>query len=33
MGRKSLATERQTEILDAFERCVVQYGLERADRT
>ena len=28
MGRKSLATERREEILDAFERCVVKYGLE-----
>lgn len=28
MGRKSLATKRKIEILDAFERCVVQYGLE-----
>jgi AcrR family transcriptional regulator len=28
MGRKSLATERSAAILDAFERCVVKYGLE-----
>ena len=30
MGRKSLANERTTQILDAFERCIVQYGLEGA---
>lgn len=30
MGRKSLASERKAEILDAFERCVVRYGLEGA---
>ena len=30
MGRKSLANERITQILDAFERCIVQYGLEGA---
>ena len=30
MGRKSLANERKAEILDAFERCVVRYGLEGA---
>ena len=28
MGRKSLKTERVTQILDAFERCMVQKGLE-----
>lgn len=28
MGRKSLATERTNEILDAFERCILKYGLE-----
>jgi AcrR family transcriptional regulator len=28
MGRKSLAKERTEEILDAFERCIVNYGLE-----
>jgi AcrR family transcriptional regulator len=28
MGRKSLATERREAILDAFERCIVKYGLE-----
>ena len=28
MGRKSLAAARREEILDAFERCVVKYGLE-----
>lgn len=30
MGRKNLATERTAQILDAFERCIVQYGLEGA---
>ncbi len=30
MGRKSLANERTTQILDAFERCIVKYGLEGA---
>ena len=30
MGRKSLASERTSQILDAFERCIVQYGLEGA---
>lgn len=28
MGRKSLVTERREEILDAFERCIVKFGLE-----
>lgn len=28
MGRKSLADERTEEILDAFERCILKYGLE-----
>ena len=28
MPRKSLAGERTEQILDAFERCVVKYGLE-----
>ncbi|HYF62206.1 MAG TPA: TetR family transcriptional regulator [Herpetosiphonaceae bacterium] len=28
MGRKSRAGERREELLDAFERCIVQYGLE-----
>lgn len=28
MGRKSLAKQRREELLDAFERCIVQYGLE-----
>lgn len=30
MGRKSLATERIEQILDAFEACIVQHGLEKA---
>jgi AcrR family transcriptional regulator len=30
MGRKSLAIERRTQILDAFERCVIKYGLDGA---
>ena len=30
MGRKSLATERTNQILDAFEVCITQYGLEGA---
>lgn len=30
MGRKSLAKERIKQILDAFERCIVQYGLDGA---
>lgn len=30
MGRKSLATERREELLDAFEQCILQYGLEGA---
>lgn len=30
MGRKSLATERRNELLDAFERCILKYGLEGA---
>ena len=29
MGRKSLAKERRTEIINAFERCVAKYGLQR----
>lgn len=28
MGRKSRALERREEILAAFERCIVQYGLD-----
>lgn len=28
MGRKSLANERQEQILDAFEVCIRQYGLD-----
>lgn len=28
MGRKSLAEERRAEILDAFERCIVRYGID-----
>jgi AcrR family transcriptional regulator len=28
MGRKSLETQRREEILTAFERCIVKYGLE-----
>lgn len=28
MGRKKLVDQRQIEILDAFERCLLQYGLE-----
>jgi AcrR family transcriptional regulator len=28
MGRKSLETQRKEEILVAFERCIVKYGLE-----
>ena len=27
MGRPSMAAQRSTEILDAFERCVAQFGL------
>jgi len=30
MGRKSLADERTTQILDAFERCIVKYGYEQS---
>ncbi|MGB1250771.1 MAG: TetR/AcrR family transcriptional regulator [Candidatus Promineifilaceae bacterium] len=30
MGRKSLATERTSQILDAFETCIVRHGLEGA---
>ena len=30
MGRKSLATERIAQILDAFEACIVRHGLEGA---
>jgi AcrR family transcriptional regulator len=30
MGRRSLAAERKRQILDAFERCVIKYGLESA---
>lgn len=28
MGRKSLKSERTEQILDAFERCIVKYGLQ-----
>lgn len=28
MGRKSLANERTAQILDAFKRCITQYGLD-----
>lgn len=28
MGRKSLATERTNQILDAFEACVIKHGLD-----
>jgi len=28
MPRKSLAKQRREELLDAFERCIVKYGLE-----
>ncbi len=30
MGRKSLVTERQTQLLDAFETCIVRDGLAGA---
>ena len=30
MGRKSMAGERRDELLNAFERCIVKYGLEGA---
>ncbi len=30
MGRKSLAKERTQQILDAFEACIVEYGLDGA---
>ena len=30
MGRRSLARERRAQILDAFEHCVLEHGLERA---
>ncbi len=30
MGRKSRVEQRKTQILDAFERCVLRYGLEGA---
>jgi len=30
MGRKSLAVERRSQILDSFEECIVIYGLEGA---
>lgn len=30
MGRKSLADERINQILDAFEQCIVEHGLEKA---
>ena len=30
MGRKSLAVERQNQILDAFEQSIVQHGLDGA---
>ena len=29
MGRKSLKSQRKDQILDALERCIVEYGLER----
>ena len=29
-GRKSVAAERRTQILDAFHRCAVRTGLEKA---
>jgi len=28
MGRKSLAAERQTDILNAFEQCILERGIE-----
>ncbi|MEM6452361.1 MAG: TetR/AcrR family transcriptional regulator [Cyanobacteria bacterium P01_D01_bin.105] len=28
MGRKSLATERKTDILNAFEQCILERGIE-----
>lgn len=28
MGRKSLATERREDILDAFEQCILERGIE-----
>ena len=30
MGRKSMALERREEILAAFERCIINYGLDGA---
>lgn len=30
MGRKSMAAERREQILAAFERCIIKYGLEGA---
>ncbi|MEM8862460.1 MAG: TetR/AcrR family transcriptional regulator [Chloroflexota bacterium] len=30
MGRKSLAEERTNQILDAYEQCIIQHGLEGA---
>ncbi len=30
MGRKSLARERRRQILDAFEECILERGLDRA---
>ncbi len=30
MGRKSLANERSNQILDAFEHCISEYGLQGA---
>ncbi|MCP3924131.1 MAG: TetR/AcrR family transcriptional regulator [Desulfobacterales bacterium] len=30
MGRKSIAPQRQKEILDAFERCINKYGFNNA---
>lgn len=30
MGRKSLAPERRAQILDAFEACLLRYGLENS---
>lgn len=30
MGRKKLIDQRQVDILDAFERCLIKYGLEES---
>ena len=30
MGRKSIAPQRQKEILDAFERCIEKYGFSNS---